>query len=247
VPEYRQHFARVASKYDALRHEAADEVADWLVAAGDLSAPHRLLDVGCGPGAMTRRLAARLGIDAVGIDPSAEMLQVARSDAAPRCEYVEGQAEALPFEDGSFGRALMQTSVHLMDRPAAFAEARRVLAEDGLLLVATVDPAGIDGFWLSEWFPSWAGIDRKRFPKPEVLTTELGEAGLGDVEVSRLARRLEFTRDHALEMLRARFASSFALIGEQEYEQGIARAEREMPEAFESTLHMVGLAARTGS
>ncbi|HYI99926.1 MAG TPA: methyltransferase domain-containing protein [Thermoleophilaceae bacterium] len=244
MPEYGDHFEQVAPKYDALRREATDEVADWLVAAGHLQDAGRLLDVGCGTGAMTRLLARRLGIAAVGIDPSDEMLRVAGAESDERCRFVQGRAEQLPFEDGSFDRALMQTVVHLLDRPVALAEAHRVLADGGALVVATVDPAGIDAFWLAEWFPSWSEIDRRRFPPPDSLTKELETAGFGEVEISHRPRLLELTRDHALAMLRARFASSFALIEEREYERGVARAEREMPERFESTLELVCLTAR---
>jgi len=243
MPEYGRHFGQVASSYDALRREATDEVADWLVAAADLQASHKLLDIGCGTGAMTRLLAGRLGISAVGIDPSEEMLQVANSESDPRCRFIQGRAEELPVEDRSFDRALMQTVVHLLDRPPALAEARRVLDDGAALLVATVDPAGVDDFWLAEWFPSWADIDRRRFPSPDTLTAELRSAGFELVDTSRWPRRLEFTRDHALAMLRARFASSFALIEEEEYERGLARAEREMPGSFESTLELVSLTA----
>jgi SAM-dependent methyltransferase len=243
MPEYGRHFDQVAPDYDALRREATDEVADWLVADGRLSGGGRLLDIGCGTGAMTRLLARRLDVTAVGLDPSDEMLRRAKEEAEPRCSFVQGRAEELPFDSRSFDRALMQTAVHLFDRPAALTEAHRVLGDDGALIVVTVDPVGVDAFWLAEWFPSWAGIDRERFPAPETLTAEAAEAGFQHVDVSHRPRLLELTRDHALAMLRARFASSFALIEDDEYERGLARAQREMPERFESTLELVCLTA----
>jgi SAM-dependent methyltransferase len=243
VAEYGRHFAQVAKEYDALRQEATDHAADWLVAAGELRRGHALIDVGCGTGAMTALLTSRAGITAVGVDPSEEMLQAAEPRASERCRFVQGRAEQLPFPDHSFDRGLMQTVVHLLDRPTALPEARRVLRDDAALLVSTVDPAGVDAFWLAEWFPSWADIDRRRFPTVSTLTEELGDADFRRVEATRNPQRLEFTREHALSMLRARFASSFALIDEQEYELGLARAEREMPDSFESTLQLVCVTA----
>lgn len=240
---YGQHFAEVARKYDSLRREATDEAADWLVATGDLRRGHTLIDVGCGTGAMTALLTSRAGLIAVGVDPSGEMLQAAHSRATERCRFVQGRAEQLPFPNDSFDRGLMQTVVHLLDRPTALAEARRVLRDDAALLVATVDPAGVDAFWLAEWFPSWADIDRRRFPSVSTLTEELEDADFRRVEAIHNPQRLQFTREHALSMLRGRFASSFALIDDREYELGLARAEREMPESFESTLQLVCVTA----
>ena len=236
---YGRHFAQVAANYDALRREATDDMADWLVAAGDLRRGHALVDVGCGTGAMTALLTSRAGVTAVGVDASEEMLQEAKSRAGEHCRFVHSRAEELPFPDNTFDRGLMQTVVHLLDRPTALAEARRVLRDDAALLVSTVDPAGVDAFWLAEWFPSWADIDRRRFPTVDALTEELRNAGFQRVEAAHNPQRLEFMRDHALSMLRARFASSFALIDEHEYELGLARAEREMADSFESTLQLV--------
>lgn len=160
-----------------------------------------------------------------------------------RCRFVRGQAEELPFTGLNFDRALMQTSVHLMRRPEAFAEARRVLVEDGWLTIFTVDPAGVDDFWLAEWFPSYPAIDRRRFPDEPTLRRELSAAHFARIEVRRHTRELHFTRDRALAMLRARFASSFALMTNEEFHAGIERAERDMPEAFVAQLQLLILAA----
>src|SRR5262250_1908224 len=83
----------------------ADEAAAFLL-------PHlrpgmRLLDVGCGPGSITRGLAQRLAPgEVVGLDLSRETLAAARADAAARgltnLTYAEGSVYELPFPDASF-------------------------------------------------------------------------------------------------------------------------------------------------
>ena len=242
-PRYPEHFAQVAQRYDALREGAADEVIAWLNEAGRFKRGQSLVDVGCGTGATTARLANEWELHAVGVDPSPEMLATAAQTGCERCRFVHGHAEALPLADDSFNRALMQTAVHLMRRPEAFKEARRVLRRSGLLTIFTVDPDGVDDFWLAEWFASYPAIDRQRFPDSPTLRCDLEEAGFEQIEEHRRERLLQFTRDRALTMLRARFASSFALIPDQEFEAGLSRAERDMPETFTSVLRLIVLVA----
>ncbi len=61
-----------------------------------------LLDIGCGTGYFTRRLAGGCGLDVVGIDPNAAWLDFARSHGAGTERYCRGRAERLPFADRSF-------------------------------------------------------------------------------------------------------------------------------------------------
>lgn len=97
-----------------------------LVREGDLRG-RRVLDLGCGTGRVGAVLAERYGATVCGVDPSPEMLEVARGRAPVGvAELKRGTAEGIPFPDGSFERAIMQMVVHLVDRPRAFAELHRV-------------------------------------------------------------------------------------------------------------------------
>src|SRR5499425_656668 len=83
----------------------ADEAAAFLLP--ELRAGMRLLDIGCGPGSITRGLAERLAPgEVVGLDASADVLAIARDDGAAsrltNLRYQQGSAYALPFPDGSF-------------------------------------------------------------------------------------------------------------------------------------------------
>ena len=100
--------------------------------------PKRTLDVACGTGFLTRHLRG----DVVGLDQSERMLGVAR-EQVPAARFVEGDALALPFEDGEFERIFTSYFYcHLedADRTRFLAEARRVAAE--LVVVASVPGAG---------------------------------------------------------------------------------------------------------
>lgn len=98
----------------------------------------RVLDVATGTGMVAAHLVKRSGCNVVGLDQSAEMLAgararlAARPDLAEHVELVEGQAERLPFPDGSFD-ALTFTYLlrYVDDPPATMRELARVIAPGG--------------------------------------------------------------------------------------------------------------------
>ena len=85
-----------------------------------------LLDVGCGTGWFTRRMAELPGLDVTGIDPNVEWLSYAR-ERDDKSTYLEASACALPFADKHFDRALSVTALcFITDWPLALAEIVRV-------------------------------------------------------------------------------------------------------------------------
>jgi len=184
-----------------------------------------VLDIGCGTGRFLAQLADVA--KAWGVDRSPEMLEVARARVGGAGLKL-GSAEELPFKDGWFERATMWLVAHLVDRPRAFAEASRVLEQSGRFAVATFDPSYFDEFWLNALFPSMEAADRARFPTADELTAELAE--FAEVRLTRLSQTGSLTRETALERIRGKHISTFDLISDEEYEAGLARAERELPE-----------------
>jgi len=185
-----------------------------------------VLEIGCGTGRFLAQLTevAKAG----GVDASPEMLGVARSRVGSAGLKL-GSAEELPFKDGWFERATMWLVAHLVDRKRAFAEAARVLEPGGRIGVATFDPSYFDEFWLNELFPSMEAADRERFPTADELDDQLRGAGL-EPRLLRLSQTGSLTREVALERIRGKHISTFDLIADDEYEAGLARAERELPE-----------------
>jgi SAM-dependent methyltransferase len=200
----------------------------------------RVLDVGCGTGRLEVALAGRARV--WGVDAEPEMLEVARRNA-PDATFKLGRAEALPFKDGWFDRAVMWLSAHLVVRPRAFTEIRRVLAPDGGLAVATFDPSYFSVFWLNTFFPSMEEIDRARFPTAAELEAELVDAGFGEVHLARLTQTDSLGREEGLERIRERHISTFDLISNAEYEAGLTRAERELPERIDYRVEWLVAAA----
>ena len=100
-----------------------------------------MLDVGCGTGAVARRIAPLVGPlgRVVGLDISPAMLAVA-CQAAERdgvtIEWQVGRSESLPFPDGGFDLVVSQQGLQFaVDKPAAVAEMRRALAPGGRVAV----------------------------------------------------------------------------------------------------------------
>ena len=222
-------FGRLAPVYDELRPADANwwELFALLVAEGDLRG-RRVLDVGCGTGRLAGALAEREGCKVWGVDPSAEMLEVARGRVPAGVGLKQGVAEELPFKDGWFERAVTQLSLHLWDRPRAFVELRRVVT--GRAVMATFDPSHFSDYWLNGFFPSIERIDLARFPDGEALERELRSAGFPEPRLVRLSQRAEISREEALAKIGGRHISTFDLLGEDEIAEGTARAERELPE-----------------
>ncbi|TPW16682.1 MAG: hypothetical protein FD129_666 [bacterium] len=108
-----------------------------------IRAGQRVLDVGCGTGVVSLA-AARLGAIVTGLDLTPELLVRARENAAIAAvdiEWQEGDAEALPFADGSFDVVVSQFGHMFAPRPeVATAEMLRVLRSGGTIAFATWPP-----------------------------------------------------------------------------------------------------------
>jgi len=122
-----------------------------LVRFAGVEGGQRALDVGCGPGALTRALAERLGAAAVAaVDPTAPFVEACRARVAG-ADVRHGSAEALPFDDGAFDAVVSQLVVNFMtDAPAGVREMRRVARPGGTVAACVWDYA--DGMTLLRAF-----------------------------------------------------------------------------------------------
>ncbi len=228
-------FGRCAARYDELRPIDANwwEVFEAIARLGELRG-QRVLDIGCGTGRLAEALEERELARVWAVDVSPEMVAHAKTLGV---NARVARAEALPFKRGWFDGAVLRMVAHLVDRSRVFAEAERILAPNGRLVVATEDPTSFDDVWFTRFFPSVPDLERARFPGEEALRAELAAASLGDVHFERLAQARTITRGHALDVIRSKGYSTFELLPAEEYEHGLARAETEQPEVHSYTYH----------
>lgn len=145
-----------------------DRSAD--VALTAVPVPLRVLDVGCGSGALLRQMNARLpnALELVGVDPAIEMVRIARERAEGIERFVQANAEQLPFEDDHFDLIVSTSSFdHWRDQARGLREVARVLHKSGRFVLADLC-AG----WLS------GSHEAGRARTPQAVTEVMTGAGL---------------------------------------------------------------------
>src|SRR5580704_17972712 len=100
--------------YDRFMGRYSMRLSAQLADLAGIAAPQSVLDVGCGPGALTGELASRLGAAHVtAVDPSERFVAAVR-ERHPQVTVHRAAAERLPFPDRTFHAALAQLVVHFM-------------------------------------------------------------------------------------------------------------------------------------
>ena len=191
-------FSAGPEAYDRFMGRYSTPLAPRFADFGSIGEAQRVLDVGCGPGALTGELVRRFGADAVAaVDPSPGFVEAA-GRRNPGVDVRRAEAESLPFDDGSFDAALAQLVVHFMTDPAAgIAEMRRVARGGGIVTACVWDHAGCAGplarFWdaARELDPGVADESDLPGAREGDLERLLHEAGLGDVEERLLTVEVE--------------------------------------------------------
>jgi SAM-dependent methyltransferase len=134
-------YARFMGRY-------AEPLAEVFVAFAGVAAGDKVLDVGCGPGALAARLLS-LGAEVSGIDPSPPFVEGIRA-RFPDIDVRLGTAEELPYETATFDTALAQLVVHFMTAPeVGIGQMARVTRPGGVVAACVWDgPTGaLAPFW----------------------------------------------------------------------------------------------------
>ena len=191
-------FNVAADAYDRFMGRYSRHLAPQMADLAGVSPGQRVIDVGCGPGALTSELVARLGAASVAaVDPSPPFIEAVR-ERNPGVDVRQASADDLPFADASFDAALAQLVVHFMPDPVAgLREMARVTRAGGVVVACVWDHAGGEGplgaFWdaARELDP---GVHDES-DLPGARRGHLGQlfeaAGIGQVEESSLESKIE--------------------------------------------------------
>lgn len=182
--------------YDRFIGRYGPALADAMLDLVGVRSGMRLLDVGCGTGALAGQAAARVGATNVAAaDPSEPFVETCRR-RVPEADVQIAPAESLPFEDDAFDAVLAQLVLPFMtDAPQGAAEMRRVAKPGGVVVACVWDYAGgmrlLRAFWdaAASIDPENAARDEGRllrYAKPDELQALWSEAGLDDVDVAAL-------------------------------------------------------------
>jgi SAM-dependent methyltransferase len=188
-----------ADAYGRFMGRFAEPLARETAALLDLRPGQQLLDVGCGPGALTAELASAVGASAVSaVDPSEPFVAAVRA-RLPAVDVRRASAEQLPFEDDTFDRSAAQLVVHFMGDPVAgLAEMARVTRPGGLVAACVWDfgsgSAPLSTFWsaVREVDPGVEDEAGRAGTREGHLGELFGRAGLRDVRLPVLTVRSRF-------------------------------------------------------
>jgi SAM-dependent methyltransferase len=182
-------FAVAAEAYDRFMGRYSSPLAPAFAEFAGVTPGQKVLDVGCGPGALTSELVARVGSASISaVDPS-ESFVSAVSKRLPGVHVQQAEAESLPFEDDSFDATLAQLVVHFMRDPVAgLQEMRRVSRSGGIIAASVWDHGGGQGplspYWdaVREFDPSNIGESTLAGSTRGDLTRLFEAAGIDEVD-----------------------------------------------------------------
>ena len=186
-------FAVAAEAYDRFMGRYSVGLAPQLAALAGVRPGQRVLDVGCGPGALTTELVRLLGpAEVAAVDPSESFVAAAR-ERHPGVTVEQAAAEELPFADDEFDAALAQLVVHFMNDPVAgLRELARVTRGGGVVAACVWDHGGGAGP-LSTFWDAARELDAEVHDESNLPGTRAGHltelfttAGLREIEETSL-------------------------------------------------------------
>ena len=193
-------FSGPAGAYDRYMGRYSRPLAPLLADFAGVQPGQRVLDVGCGPGALTAELVSRLGVQRVAATDPAEGFAAACAERLPGVDVQTAPAERLPWPSGAFGAVLSQLVVSfLSDAHAGVGEMRRVARRGGVVAACTWDYRGemrmLRTFWdaalsLDPAVPDEARV--LRYTDADSLRELWRRTGLGDVVTAELVVAVDY-------------------------------------------------------
>jgi ubiquinone/menaquinone biosynthesis C-methylase UbiE len=193
-PETKGNVLHKALSYDVLTNLILQPSQASILAMAQIKAGDKVLDVGCGSGRLTIAAQKKAGPAGavLGIDPSTEMIAVARKNAAragQAAKFEMGVIEAIPFPDATFDVVLSRLMMHHLPgdlKQRGLAEVRRVLKPGGVCLIVDFEPpkTHISKNLVKHFMSPMANIDIREY------IPLLMQAGFAEVETGPTSSKL---------------------------------------------------------
>lgn len=204
VPPNSNDFFRSAAEYDKFMGRYSIPLAKEFVKTIPIEQGNSVLEIGCGPGALTGELVSLVGEESISvIDPSPPFLAHC-ANMFPGITADVAAAERIPFPDSSFNAVVSQLVIHFIkDLPQAGREIMRVIQPSGWVAVCTWNVERMQKINLLPRAAKAAGVDVPPMPVQEFTAEDsiaryLESIGLKDVERSVIVVSSTYASFHEL-------------------------------------------------
>ena len=218
----------ISTVYDRARDLAPGLLERWLdLVARDVGPAQGslLVDVGCGTGRFSEPLAERFSARVLGVDPSEQMLDVARKKKnSCRVEFRRSTADSLPLPPTTADMVFMSMVFHhLQDAGAAARECRRILRSGGHVCVRTITREG--AFPHRHFFP----VIDSEFPERLYVEGVFAAAGFSIVAREIVTQVVAATWPEFVSKIALRAYSTVARLSDEDFEAGMAALRSHSP------------------
>lgn len=218
-------YAEISKTYDHYR-SYPKSLIERIVEFGKIGQGMRILDLGCGTGAIAFHLSKLVNVEIIGVDISLPMLKVAKEKSL---EVVCANADNgwLPFSGNSFNVIIGAYAIHQINNlPLLFSECYRIL-RDGVLLLLTSSHKQIESQHpvIKRFFPSCIDIDKNRFTDIHKIDYLLKSARFRDIKHEEVVVENIPIDQAYLQKVKNKYISTYHILRQREFERGIKRLE----------------------
>ena len=218
-------YTELSNRYDKDRwypKRLIKEIIDF----GSFKDGMKILDIGCGTGNVAFQLSELINSCIIGVDISMSMLTMAKERALTVvCTDLDNNP--FPFPNNSFDTVVGAYVIHQLNNTRfLLSECYRIL-RDGVLVLLTFSHEQIEHQHplIKKFFPSYIGIDKKRFPEISQIDYLLKSSGFNDIRHQEVLVE-DFAIDQEyLDRVKNKYVSTCHLIPQRAYELGVKRLE----------------------
>lgn len=237
----RVDYDAISLKYDKYRRGGGPYLVRLAELASEClkkSPSQTILEIGAGTGNNTQALLEVCPCHVVALDQSSGMLKQAKAKGMA-ADFVQGSATQFPLADQSvsfvFGVYLLH---HLNDVVSMFNECARVL-DHGAMAFVTASRDFIGRHPMNQYFPSFSAVDQARFQAIDDLVLCAERAGFRQIHVEQFVDAPRPIGLEYVEKVANKFISTYDLIPQQEYEEGLCRLREDVARTGQLEIEMI--------